>query len=591
MFDLRMYRAGLVVVVLAALVLAFSLENQQGPLSSTLAPVAFNGQNVQSTMKTMAAAYPDRRPGTFGDTDLAGQVASSFNQYGFSATISTFSAPTADGRRTLENVIGVRPGMQTGSLVIIAHRDAQTTPAIVSLSGTATLVELARDLEGETLHRTVVLASTSGSQGAAGALRLAARLGGPIDAVIVLGDVASEQVRQPIIIPWSDGPQAAPPMLINTLAAALNAQAAIGSGGTSLFGQFVHLAFPLTLTEQGPFNARGIPAVTLSLSGERGPTPGAVPAGTNQLNAVGGSVLSTISALDGGPSVPGPSSYVLFDRKVVPGWAISLFVLALIIPVLLAAIDGFARARRRHYPVWRWLIVVVCAALPFALGLAVILGAGGVGALPDAPPGAVPAGVVPLDTGGVAVMALAAVVAIGSFALFAPRALRFAADSTRKRPAEDSFRAAAAALLLLTCVVTIVIWISNPFAAALIVPALHLWLLAANSDLRIPVPLRIALVAASLLPVGGAIAYYAVTLGYGPVAAAWSGTLLIAGQVISPLAALAWSLLGGCVLVAGAIIFGLARRPAAETAPVTVRGPVTYAGPGSLGGTKSALRR
>jgi hypothetical protein len=33
------------------------------------------------------------------------------------------------------------------------------------------------------------------------------------------------------------------------------------------------------------------------------------------------------------------------------------------------------------------------------------------------------------------------------------------------------------------------------------------------------------------------------------------------------------------------------REPRAEPVPVTVRGPITYAGPGSLGGTKSALRR
>jgi hypothetical protein len=38
-------------------------------------------------------------------------------------------------------------------------------------------------------------------------------------------------------------------------------------------------------------------------------------------------------------------------------------------------------------------------------------------------------------------------------------------------------------------------------------------------------------------------------------------------------------------------VAGPARRTQPEEGPVTIRGPVTYAGPGSLGGTKSALRR
>lgn len=591
MFELRMYRAGLVVVVVATLALAFSLENQPGPLTSSLAPDAFNGQNVHNTITRMAAAYPDRHPGSFGDNDIAQQVARSFSRYGFTTTTSIFSAQTADGERTLQNVIGVRPGMQTGSVVILAHRDARTSPAMASLSGTATLIELARDLEGETLHRTVVLASTTGSQGTAGAMRLASRLGGPIDAVIVLGDLASAHIRQPIIIPWSDGDQAAPPMLINTLASALNAQAAISSGGTSVVGQFIHLAFPLTLTEQGPFNARAIPAVTLSLSGERGPAPGSALAGAGQLGSVGRAVLSTIAALDAGSGVPGPSGYVTFDRKVVPGWAISLFVLALVIPVLLAAIDGFARARRRHYQALRWLIVVLCAAVPFALGVAVILGARLVGLVPIAPAGAVPAGAVPLHAGGLITMAVAAVAVICSLAVLGPVALRFAAGPAHKRSHEESVRGAAAGVLLAACLVTIVIWLQNPFAAALIVPALHLWLLAANADLRIRISLRVALVLAGLLPVGGAIAYYAVTLGDGPRAAAWAATLLIAGHVISPFLALLWSVFAGCAVTVGGIMLALARQPQREVAAVTVRGPVTYAGPGSLGGTKSALRR
>ena len=172
----------------AALVLAFSLQNQP----SVRIVLVFGSRRVQwteqySTMTKMAKDYPIRSPGSAGDEDVAKQVQDSLNRYGFPATMTTFSARTADGTQPIEDVVGIRPGMATGSLVILTHRDARGSPSAASLSGTATLIELARDLQGETLNHTVVLASTSGSQGTAGAIHLAQTLGGPIDAVLVLG--------------------------------------------------------------------------------------------------------------------------------------------------------------------------------------------------------------------------------------------------------------------------------------------------------------------------------------------------------------------------------------------------------------------
>ncbi len=591
MLDPRIYRTGLVVVALGLLVLAFSLENQQGPMTASLAPQAFNGQNVLDTMSSMKKSEPERAPGSAGDYDVATVVKRKLTQYGFAPTTDTFTARTADGVRTLENVIGVRPGMESGSVVIVAHRDSRSHPAIAGLSGTAALIELARDLEGETLHRTVVLASTTGSQGTAGAIRLANTLPGPIDAVVVLGDLASTHIRQPVVVPWSTSQLVAPPQLRNTVSAILNQQAAISSRGTSLFGQFVHLAFPLTLSEQGPFGARGIPAVMLSLSGERGPAPNAPVSGPDELTSVGRSVLATISALDGGPTVSAPSAYVIFDKKVVPGWAITVFVLALIVPVLMTTIDGLARALRRGYRVWRWLLVVLLAAVPFTLGVLVILAARLVGTLAITPPGPVVAGAVPLHAAGVIVLILAALIAVGSAALLGPLAIRFAAGPVRARDRESSLGGVTAALLLVMCAVAIAVWFSNPYAALLMVPALHLWLLALNGDVRLRFAARVGMLLVSLLPVAGVVVYYAVTLGYGPVGAVWGATLLIAGHVVSPLSALEWSVFLGCVVTAGGILIALARLPRPEQVPVTVRGPVTYAGPGSLGGTKSALRR
>ncbi len=593
MLDPRIYRTGLIIAALALVVLAFSLTNQQTALSPTLAPEAFNGQNVSAAMSSIATGDPTRRPGSEGDQSLAVQVRATLSHYGFAPSTDTFTGRTVDGTVPLENVVGIRPGIQSGSIVIVAPRDALGTPALAAASGTATLMELARDLAGETLHRSVVLASTSGTQGTAGAIRLASSLAGPVDAVLVLGDLASSGIKQPIILPWSTRQSVAPPLLRNTVAAALKAQSSLTDAFTGLGAQFAHLAFPFTLGQQAPFGAQGIPAVELSLSGERGPAADAAVADPAALTAVGRAVLTTISALDSGTAVPPPSAYLLLGGKVVPGWAISLFVLALLVPVMMTTIDGVARARRRGHAVWRSVAVVLAAAVPFVLAVGIVLVGRLIGAIGVAPPGPVAAGAIALRGGGVALLVVMALVVVGGSAgvLALARRLPTQTRGARRPPEGSSSDGAVAGVLVVLCLVTFVIWLSNPFAAFLLVPALHLWLWAITPDMRVPLAARLALIAVGIAPAVLVVAYYAGELGYGPVAVVWEMVLLLAGHGVSLVAAIEWSVVLGCLLGAGTLSVLAARRPRAVPVPVTVRGPVTYAGPGSLGGTKSALRR
>jgi hypothetical protein len=99
------------------------------------------------------------------------------------------------------------------------------------------------------------------------------------------------------------------------------------------------------------------------------------------------------------------------------------------------------------------------------------------------------------------------------------------------------------------------------------------------------------LLAIGLAPPILVVAYYAATLGLGPVALLWSWTLMFAGRHVGPAAAIVWSILLGCVVSVIAIVVRTRSEPARDEVQVTVRGPITYAGPGSLGGTESALRR
>jgi hypothetical protein len=164
-----------------------------------------------------------------------------------------------------------------------------------------------------------------------------------------------------------------------------------------------------------------------------------------------------------------------------------------------------------------------------------------------------------------------------------------------KRPASAAGDAAAVAVSVVLSVTAVIVWVLNPFAAVLLVPALHLWLWLAQPGVRARRPLVALLVVLGALPVVVLVGYYAHAFGLlAPGPFVWSATLLVAGGGIPLVAIVYWSIaLGSFVSVV--ILAVRASRSAAVLARVepvvTVRGPIGYAGPGSLGGTESALRR
>jgi hypothetical protein len=590
MLDARIYRSGLVIVALAVIVFAFSLRGEQGPLGTTLSPGAFNGENAYATMTTLSQRYPSRRPGSPADVQIADYVAGSLSRSGFTVSRQTSSGQTVDGPRVLRTVLGVRAGSSSGTVVVLAHRDALHNGDPAELSGTAVLLELARVLAGQTQTRSIVLASTSGSAGAAGAAALARTLPGPVDAVLALGDLAATSRRGPIVIPWSNAHVLAPSVLRNTVAAALTAQAGSAGARNSLTSQLLHLSFPMASTEQAPFAARGVPAVLVSLAGDRVPSPGEA-ISQPQIDALGRSVLSAIDALDSAPQVPAPSAYLMFSGQEIPGWAIRLLVLALIVPVLAATVDGLARARRRGHAILPWVLWVVSAALPFVLAALLVRAMRVVGLIDAAPPGPLAGGAVTLHAGAVAILAFLACVIVLGLTVLRPLVLRIARARAMSAFLDVGGPGAAAALLLALCVVSLAIWLANPFAAMLLVPALHLWLWAAGSQRRLPRTLVLALLLGGLVLPALAALFYAGDLGLSAPQAAWSAVLLLAGGGVTLSTALEWSVVLGCAASMTLIAVRAARQPRPEPAPVTVRGPVSYAGPGSLGGTGSALRR
>ena len=126
----------------------------------------------------------------------------------------------------------------------------------------------------------------------------------------------------------------------------------------------------------------------VSASGSRMPAADE-PTSPAQIGGFGRTVLQSVSALEAGATVPAPSSYLRWQGKLIPAWAVRLLVLALILPVLSATVDGLARARRRGHRVARWVLWVLSACLPFVLAVLAVVGLRPVGAIDAAPPGPV----------------------------------------------------------------------------------------------------------------------------------------------------------------------------------------------------------
>jgi hypothetical protein len=501
--EIRIYRAGFVVALLAVVVVMFSLEERPRPLTSTLAPDAFDSRGAYAGAREIGASAPDRRPGSPGDRRVAQLVEGRFQNLGFETSRDEFSAEVEGDDKELVNVVGLLSGPSEGQVLVAAARDSLERPGAPSAADTAVLLELARSLAAIRREKTLVFASLDGGQAdAAGARRLAESYPDrhKVDAVLVLDDVAAAYARRPYLVPWSSESGRGSLQVLRTLDAALQRELGAGPGSESAIGQYLRQAWPLTLRPQGSLVAAGLDAVTLTARGEVPREPSA--AGFEEVSRVrmarfGKTALASVLALDGSRIESSPPGYLVFGRQVLPEWAISLLVIGFLAPALLAALDGFARARRRGRPVWSWMRWGLAAGVPFlaAIALAAVL------AFFDWLPSTASEALSPPTRRSFAEAAPAIAVLAFAFAL-AWAVARPRLAGVRARLALEDEPEAAVALTLLLSLLVLLLWAGNPFAALVLVPVVHLCFLLslpAGPNRRLLVLLTVA--GAALLPV------------------------------------------------------------------------------------------
>lgn len=593
MIEPRIYRAALIPAVLAVLLVMFSLENRPRAAPQGLAADAlFEGRVALADLRQIVERWPDRRPGSVSGAAMAHELTERFRaleRSGFETAVDSWE----EQGEPLVNVIARRPGATREQIVIMAARDAESVPDATGSAGdTAALLELARAIRGRPAQKTLVLVSVDGSTlGDAGARRFAetAEDGDRIETVIVLSNLAAGESRGPAVLAWSNDDRRGNLGVMRTALASVREEFGAAPSEEGAIGQFVRLAYPVGVGAQGGLLARGIDALRFSGSGELPPPEderGLEDVSVDRLGQLGRSSLRLVSALDAAAAPPahGPESYITIRGQVLPGWVLRVLAAALLLPALVASIDAFARARRRRAGVPGWWRSVIFRTLPFvavyiAAELLVLVGqAPNPGSAPPAPDA------YPLDGAAAATLGVSLAAGILAWLLVRPSLKRHAPEAARGGPG--------AVTAVALCAVATLVWLVNPFTALLLVPAVHLWMLAMLAGGHLRRGTAIAAVAVGLAPPLAAGAVYLDRLGLNPVEALWYLWLLVGGHAIGPLSTLLLCTLAGVAASAFAVMAArVGAAPPAEPEAPSVRGPAGYAGPGSLGGTESALSR
>ena len=476
--NARLYRGTWLLVGLPLLLLAFSVARPPALQPQRDLPAAFQASQARVIAKDLAMSYPNRQPGTLDSLGAADWFRRQLTPYGFRVRSDPFTATIGGRRTTLMNLVTAKRGLGLSppEIIVMAHRDDSGTGDGLNdnASGTAALIELARSYaptaaaQRISLPYTLVFLSTDGAgDGALGAAHFAAEQAGHAN---ILGVVNLDSIGgrgMPRLILGANTSRSPSPGLVETLRSALaqrgNGEPARPSG----LQQLVSLGFPFDPYEQAPFVSRGIPAVTVTTGGARPPDGQGHGLLLRHLGAVGLAAQDAVDAMEQGVSLAqGPTSYVYLGQRLVRGWAIAIVLVAMLLPFLEAAVDLFARCRRRRIRIapalrsyrsrlgfWAWVGAV------FLFFRAIGLWGEGAG----------PPSLTSVSWPGGALLAL--VLLAGAGWLVARSRL------LPRRPIRPEERLAGhSAALLALGVVGLLVAATNPFALIFVLPSLHAWL-------------------------------------------------------------------------------------------------------------------
>ena len=468
----RLYRVAWLFVALPLILLALTTSQPTALRPPHLSP-GFDGGAAASIAEDLAARYPNRVPGSRGALGAENWFSHELAPYGFDVRRETFTATVGGRRTTLVNLVATAVGLSPRTIVVMAHRDDSGIGSGLNdnASGTGALIELARSYAPNRTAQlssrpySIAFVSTDGAEeGALGAAHFAAKLSTQRNAVAVINLDSIGRKGTPRLEFGGDTVRSTVPGLLVTMQEALGAATRPGA-----LDQLLSLAFPFSMYEQAPFVSRGIPAVTVTTARARPPaTSKTRHLDVAPLTAIGLATQDAIDALEEGVALaPGPSSYLYLGHRLIRGWAIELVLVAMLLPFLAAAVDLFARCRRRRIPIAPAFRSYRSRLAYWALGGLMFFLFAAAGFLGDTGGRPAPLNDVRWPVGALLVLALLGVAAW----LIARDRL------VPRRPvgAEEELAGGTAALLALS-VVGLLVAATNPYALIFLLPCLHFWL-------------------------------------------------------------------------------------------------------------------
>ncbi len=553
----RLYRGTWLLVSLPLLLAAFTVARPV-PLPAPSLPPAFNSRSALELAQEFASSYPDRSPGSPGAAAAADWYKAQLSPYGLTTEVERFRA-TIPGRGTKEfqNLVTIVPGQSQEEIVIAAHRDNLGIGAGANdnASGTAALIELARSYAQTPLaspsspapvrpaHTLVFLSTDGGAFGGIGANQFAASSPYRHGAFALVDLDAIAGNGPPRLQIAANTPRSPADSLVQTASARIAEQTGLPPGRAPAWQQLLTLAFPYSLYEQGPVLARGIPAVTITTAGDRGPPAlGDTPDHLNgtRLAAIGRSTQQLLGSLDQGLDLAqGTTSYIYLGQRIVRGWAIELVLVAMLLPFLVATVDLFAHCRRR-----RVTLAPALRSLRSRVGFWLFLAAVFtflvvVGAFPRG----VPLPVNP-ETSAARNWAIFPLAVIGVFAFVAWLVVRVRLAPRRRARPEEELAGHTGALLALGLVALLTV-ATNPFTLLFLLPSLHAWLWLPSAHAS-KLWARLGVLAIGLVGPVVLLGWFALHYGLG-LDAPWYLTELVVVGFVSPatvLVGLGWLAVG-----------------------------------------------
>ena len=478
-----MVRGTWLLVAMPLLLAAFTVGRPQ-PLPPPALPPAFDAVTAGQLARELARDYPDRSPGSSGALAATDWVRRQFALYRFKPQVERFNALIPGrGRVELENIVAIVRGSTQRTIVVTAHRDnsGERRGENDNASGTGALIELARayaPTSGTTrvqtlpTHTLVFVSTDGGAFGALGAARFAETSPYAKAAVAVISLDAIAGPGPPRLLIGGDTARSPAASLVRTASARVLEESGQPPAVAGALRQLLDLGFPFTLGEQGPFVARGIPALTLTTVTER-PTRAFADARLHpqRLDELGRAAQGLIGSVDAGVELEqGASSYVYIGTRFVRGWAIEFVLLASLLPFAIGAIDLFARCRRRRIPLApavrslrsRLFFWGYAGLLLFVAARIGVFGEGEPRPLPPDAPGLGPPSAV---AAGLLGTLLLAGWLVGRDRLIPRRPVSF----------EETVAGHAVALLALG-LIALVLVSTNPFSLIYLLPSLYAWL-------------------------------------------------------------------------------------------------------------------